>query len=295
MRNYEVEPLVSIQGEGIVNTFYPSRIDNSKIFVGCQSNLDVLSIDSEWKFKREVIKLAKEKRRERPYPIKYLMPHPNEMYTVATAGLNGNVVIWDVNYDKQVKTCSIMSLHTSTCQGIDWNRSNTNLLIACFQDGRISLWDRRTNKIANEWSISTGAHGVSFIRFDPFHDSLFSCICEDTTLCLFDMASSQPLLKQTNDSNNSFLTIHYNPYKPNLMAASCSNHTIQLFNTNSHTLSNFFSTLPPSHDHPLPTAIETEFEVRDISWNPQNPYRLAACGIADGSGIYVWDVRSPYS
>ena len=38
MRNYEVEPLVSIQGEGIVNTFYPSRIDNSKIFVGCQSS-----------------------------------------------------------------------------------------------------------------------------------------------------------------------------------------------------------------------------------------------------------------
>ena len=116
------------------------------------------------------------------------------VYTVATAGLNGNVVIWDVNYDKRVKTCSIMPLHTSTCQGIDWNHSNTNLLIACFQDGRITLWvlfpcvadwkDRRTDKIANEWSISTGAHGVSFIRFDPFHDSLFSCICEDTTLCV---------------------------------------------------------------------------------------------------------------
>ena len=88
---------------------------------------------------------------------------------------------------------------------------------------------------------------------------------------LFDMASSQPLLKQTNDSNNSFLTIHYNPYKPNLMAASCSNHSIQIFNTNSRTLTNFFSTLPASCDHPLPTAIETEFEVRDISWNPQNP------------------------
>lgn len=69
------------------------------------------------------------------------------VYTVATAGLNGNVVIWDVNYDKQVKTCSIMSLHTSTCQGIDWNRSNTNLLIACFQDGRISLW------VHLDWSI----------------------------------------------------------------------------------------------------------------------------------------------
>lgn len=103
-------------------------------------------------------------------------------------------------------------------------------------------------------------------RYDPL------CrIIEGMMNQLFDMASSQPLLKQTNDSNNSFLTIHYNPYKPNLMAASCSNHTIQLFNTNSHTLSNFFSTLPPSHDHPLPTAIETEFEVRDISWNPQNP------------------------
>lgn len=39
MRSYEVDPLVSIQGEGIVNTFYPSRIDNSKIFVGYQSSM----------------------------------------------------------------------------------------------------------------------------------------------------------------------------------------------------------------------------------------------------------------
>ncbi len=39
MRNYEVDPLVSIKTEGVVNTFCPSRIDNSKIFIGCQNSL----------------------------------------------------------------------------------------------------------------------------------------------------------------------------------------------------------------------------------------------------------------
>ena len=82
----------------------------------------------------------------------YLKPHPNEgidvlfewslVYTVASSGINGNIVIWDVDYNKCVKTCNVVGIHPSACQGISWNRGNTNLLVSCYQDGNIALWVR---------------------------------------------------------------------------------------------------------------------------------------------------------
>ena len=88
MACYGVDPLVSIKVDDVVTTFYPSHIDNSKIMIGCKNSFfrfsswpldfDVITLDSEWKYKQDQIKLAKEKRRERPYPITQLKPHPSE-------------------------------------------------------------------------------------------------------------------------------------------------------------------------------------------------------------------------
>ena len=111
---------------------------------------------------------------------------------MASTGVNGNIVIWDVDYEKHIKSFNIVGTHLSTCQGISWNRSNTNLLLSCYQDGTIVLrvtkvivnnqQDRRSSHIINQWFIPSGSHGISSIEFDPFHDSLFSCIHEGTSV-----------------------------------------------------------------------------------------------------------------
>lgn len=74
-------------------------------------------------------------------------------------------------------------------------------------------------------------------------------------------------------ANASFLTINYNPFKPSIMAAGCSDRSIQLFNTNNLSFSNLYSTLyhMKNEDAEIPSCIETEFEVMDLSWNTQNP------------------------
>lgn len=75
------------------------------------------------------------------------------------------------------------------------------------------------------------------------------------------------------ESTSTITTIHYNPYKPNIMAAGTAGKSILLFFTASHTLSNLyasFSHLPGQQDY-CPEGIQTEFEIKDISWSPQNP------------------------
>ena len=75
------------------------------------------------------------------------------------------------------------------------------------------------------------------------------------------------------EATSAITTIHYNPYKPNIMAAGTANKSILLFFTASHTLTNLytsFSRLPGQQDY-CPEGIRTEFEVKDISWSPQNP------------------------
>ena len=88
----------------------------------------------------------------------------------------------------------------------------------------------------------------------------------------------QPVFSYTSETNTSFNTIHYNPYKSNIMAVGCTDHSIKLFSTQNNELTNLYSSFYHNTDHTTttepPSAIETDFEVRDISWNPQNPSRF---------------------
>ena len=153
--------------------------------------------------------------------------------------------------------------------------------------------------------------------FDPFQETLFSAIRDDSTLhvCasfrfipqMFDMFLDAPLASYRSPDSCSFTTLLYNQYKPGVMAVGCSNHSIQLFSTNNRGFSDLFSTLyHPSAENQItpPSLIETEFDIRDISWNSQNPSdfhhsvspvdMLAACGMSDGNAVCVWDIRRPY-
>lgn len=40
MSFYGVDPLVHIHVDEVVTTFYPSRIDNSKVLIGCKNSID---------------------------------------------------------------------------------------------------------------------------------------------------------------------------------------------------------------------------------------------------------------
>lgn len=157
---YDIDPLVSINGDDIANVFYPSRIDNSKIMIGCQNSefprssvivdLSVVTVDTGWNYKHENIHMSRERRKERPYPVLQLNPHPTEsfiagpysfvVYTLASANALGSVMLWDIDYNKLVKTYSKLGNHPSMCQGLSWNPKNPNLLLSCGQDGSIYLW-----------------------------------------------------------------------------------------------------------------------------------------------------------
>lgn len=157
---YDIDPLVSINGDDIANVFYPSRIDNSKIMIGCQNSefprssvivdLSVVTVDTGWNYKHENIHMSRERRKERPYPVLQLNPHPTEsftagpysfvVYTLASANALGSVMLWDIDYNKLVKTYSKLGNHPSMCQGLSWNPKNPNLLLSCGQDGSVYLW-----------------------------------------------------------------------------------------------------------------------------------------------------------
>ncbi len=157
---YDIDPLVSINGDDVANVFYPSRIDNSKIMIGCQNSefprssvivdLSVVTVDTGWNYKHENIHMSRERRKERPYPVLQLNPHPTEsftpgsysfvVYTLASANALGSVMLWDIDYNKLVKTYSKLGNHPSMCQGLSWNPKNPNLLLSCGQDGSIYLW-----------------------------------------------------------------------------------------------------------------------------------------------------------
>ena len=72
---YDIDPLVSINGDDVANVFYPSRIDNSKIMIGCQNSefprssvivdLSVVTVDTGWNYKHENIHMSRERRKRK--------------------------------------------------------------------------------------------------------------------------------------------------------------------------------------------------------------------------------------
>lgn len=83
---------------------------------------------------------------------------------------------------------------------------------------------------------------------------------------------ANPIVYYKSDRNTFFNTLHYNPYKPNILAVGCADRSIQLFSTRNRKLTSLYSSMNYADGNPtLPTCIETEFEIKDISWNPQNP------------------------
>ena len=159
------------------------------------------------------------------------------------------------------------------------------------------MQDRRVHQVVNEWSIPSGGCGVTGIVNDPFHENCFSCIHENTSLLvkiltsssitkqMFDRRSSRPISTKTSAGTASFNGIFYNPHKASIMAVGCSDHTIQLFNTANHSFADLYSTLyhpcAITEDYEnkgvseqateLPKCIETEFDVKHITWNARNP------------------------
>lgn len=119
------------------------------------------------------------------------------------------------------------------------------------------------------------------------------------------MKLPNPVFNYTSETNSCFNTIHYNPYKPNILAVGCADRSIQLLSTAHKKLSNLYLTMNYAENDSLspPTCIETEFEIKDISWNPHNPGSsspaflvdvLAACGMSDSNPIGIWDIRRPF-
>ena len=119
---------------------------------------------------------------------------------------------------------------------------------------------------------------------------------------MFDNRSSRPISTKTSASTASFNGIFYNQYKANIMAVGCSDHTIQLFNTGNHSFADLYSTLY----HPctiadddenngvseqateLPKCIETEFDVKHISWNARNPSRSSLALVISRPDRCMW-------
>ena len=116
---------------------------------------------------------------------------------MATVDASGNIKLWDFDYDKHNKKYYSLGRHSSMCQGLSWSKFNPDVLLSCGQEGVIYLWvhfvfsadfqDRRSKSRESEWRLSCGAKGLSYVKWDPFHNFYFSCIHDESTIkVLFD-------------------------------------------------------------------------------------------------------------
>ena len=248
------------------------------------------------------------------------------VYTMATATATGNIYLWDLDYDRKKKTCSLLGSHQSACQGLSWNNKNTDLLLSCGQDGVVILWvslltllhsrivgparlpSNGLSTVAQRvFLLSSSIHFTIntflwFMTTPPLRSILFSPVIPScvTWPCLPPLLSSATRQAMRWRRSTTILTsrtwwqsaARTDPFSFSQRRITPFLTSIPLFTTFQKTWRTI--PLPESRLHLKSKTSVGILKTQVSAHLSSHQDMLAACGMADYNVVGVWDIRRPY-
>lgn len=155
--------------------------------------------------------------------------HNHKNY-IAICGTSTSVSIYDITKTSAIDNPLVTSLseHTRSINSVDFNMSQTNLIVSGGQDGCIKIWDLRSPQITinrSDISINTGSDSVRDVKWMPnynFGDEYggssnrgfkFSSIHDSGLLLKFDMRQPNQVEKKINAHSGPGLCINWHPHQ----------------------------------------------------------------------------------
>ncbi|KAL2185112.1 hypothetical protein L209DRAFT_756082 [Thermothelomyces heterothallicus CBS 203.75] len=149
-------------------------------------------------------------------PIKALQFNPVRPQVLATAGVKGELFIWDVN-----DTSTAFRLGTAAAHDIDcvaWNRRVSNILATGSAGGFVTVWDLKTKKAS--LTLNNNRKPVSAIAWDPNNSTnLLTATSDDNTpvILLWNLRNSQAPEKTLQGHDQGILSLSWCQQDPGLL------------------------------------------------------------------------------
>lgn len=158
----------------------------------------------------------------------------NHKNYVAICGTSTSVSVYDINKTSTIDNPLVTTLseHTRSINSVDFNMSQTNLLISGGQDGCIKVWDLRSSQRSTNRSdinINTGSDSIRDIKWMPSYDFAtndannsngisnrgfkFASIHDSGLLLKFDLRQPNQVEKKINAHSGPGLCLHWHPHQ----------------------------------------------------------------------------------
>lgn len=200
-----------------------------------------------------------------------------------------NICLWDISSMPQSKVLDAMSIykaHENIVEHVAWHNKNENLFGSVGDDGRLIIWDMRSDK--PQHSVVAHDKEVNYLSFSPFNEWIVATASSDTTIGLFDVRKLDTPLHFLSSHTEEVFQVEWDPNHETVLASSSDDRRLMVWDLNrigDEQLEGEAEDGPPEL---LFSHGGHKAKISDFSWNHIEPWVISS--VADDNTVQVWQM-----
>ncbi|CAO2813738.1 unnamed protein product [Amaranthus hypochondriacus] len=198
------------------------------------------------------------------------------------------ICVWDVSSMPQSKvldSLSVYKAHDSNVEHVAWHTKNENLFGSVGDDGRLMIWDLRSDK--PQQSVIAHENEVNYLSFNSFNEWVVATASSDTTVGLFDTRKLDTPLHILGNHTEEVFQVEWDPNHETVLASSSDDRRLMVWDLNrvgeeqSEEASDGPAELLFSHGG-------HKARISDFCWNKNEPWMISS--VADDNTLQIWQM-----
>ncbi|KAL9238404.1 hypothetical protein vseg_012830 [Gypsophila vaccaria] len=198
-----------------------------------------------------------------------------------------NICLWDVSAMPQSSVIDAMGIykaHENIVEHVAWHTKNENLFGSVGDDGRLMIWDTRSDK--PEQSVIAHEKEVNYLAFNSFNEWILATASSDTTIGLFDLRKLTAPLHSLSSHTEEVFQVEWDPNHETVLASSSDDRRLMVWDLNrigDEQLEGEAEDGPPEL---LFSHGGHKAKISDFSWNKNEAWMISS--VADDNTVQVW-------
>ncbi|KAH0856913.1 hypothetical protein HID58_085174 [Brassica napus] len=201
------------------------------------------------------------------------------------------ICLWDVSATPQDKVLNAMFVyegHECAVEDVAWHMKNENLFGSAGDDGRLVIWDTRTNQMQHQ--VKVHEKEVNYLSFNPFNEWVLATASSDSTVALFDLRKLNVPLHVLSSHEGEVFQVEWDPNHETVLASSGEDRRLMVWDLNRVGEEQLEIELDAEDGPPelLFSHGGHKAKISDFAWNKNEPWVIAS--VAEDNSLQVWQM-----